>query len=223
MNTAFEEFNTLLDARHSCRAFQPVQIADETIQKIVETAQKIPSWCNAQPWQLLITRADSTQRFRQAMTQAVTSAEFNSDIDFPTKYQGIYKDRRRECGWQLYEAVGVQKGDRIGSSAQMAENYSFFGAPHVAVVTCPAELGSYGILDCGAFVTAFTLAAASLGVASIAQAAIAGYSDQVRAHFEIEPDRRVLCAISFGLPDLDHAANKFRTNRADFDAVVDWR
>ena len=55
--------------------------------------------------------------------------------------------------------------------AQMMRNYALFDAPHVAIVTAPAELGAYGAMDSGGFVTAFTLAATALGVATIAQAA----------------------------------------------------
>jgi len=157
------------------------------------------------------------------MMTAATQAGHNSDIAFPPKYEGIYKERRRICGWQLYDAVGVLKGDRSASTAQMAENYRFFGAPHVAVITTPKALGTYGVLDCGAFVTGFMLAATRHGVASIAQAAIAGFSAQVRNHFAIGDERDLVCAISFGLEDGTHPANGFRTTRAETDDVIDWR
>lgn len=217
------QFETLLRARHSCRGFLADQIGDSKIRAIVAAAQRVPSWCNAQPWQMIITRGQGTEDFRAAMAAAVQTAGYNSDIAFPAAYTGVYKDRRSVCGWQLYDAVGVQKGDRAASTEQMAENYRFFGAPHVAVITAPKDLGAYGVLDCGAFVTGFMLAAEAAGVASIAQAAIAGYSDQVRAHFAIETDRDVVCAISFGLRDKAHPANGFRTDRAMVEQVIDWR
>jgi nitroreductase len=81
-------------------------------------------------------------------------------------------------------------------------------------------LGPYGVLDCGAFVTAFTLAATAAGVATIPQAAIAGMSPIVRKVINLADDRDVLCAISFGYVDTDHPANQFRTNRADLDEVL---
>jgi len=219
----FENFETLLAARHSCRAFLPDQVADSTIAAIVAAAQRVPSWCNAQPWQVIITRGQATEDFRAAMARAVATAGHNADIPFPAGYDGIYKDRRSICGWQLYDAVGVVKGDRAASAAQMRENYRFFGAPHVAVVTSPKQLGTYGVLDCGAFVTGFMLAAEAAGVASIAQAAIAGYSAEVRAHLGVAADRDIVCVISFGLGDTGHPANGFRTARATPDQVIDWR
>ena len=77
-----------------------------------------------------------------------------------------------------------------------------------------SALGVYGAVDCGGFVTSFTLAAQALGVATIPQAALAFHSDVVRAHFGLSDDRRVVCGISFGYPDRAHKANSYRTSRA---------
>ncbi|NOX73657.1 MAG: nitroreductase [Alphaproteobacteria bacterium] len=218
-----EQFQALLRARHSCRGFLPKAVPDQVIKDIVKTAQLVPSWCNAQPWQVIVTRGAETEAFRGVMKQAMETASLNPDIPFPQHYEGVYRDRRSACGWQLYEATGVAKGDREASARQMARNFDLFGAPHVAIITTEAKLGSYGVLDCGAFVSAFMLAAAASGVASIAQAAIAGYSDEVRAHFGIPEGRHILCGISFGFEDAAHPANGFRTVRANLDEVLDLR
>jgi nitroreductase len=144
------------------------------------------------------------------------------DIPFPREYRGIYLERRRECGFQLYESVGVSRGDREGSSRQAQENFRLFGAPHVAIVTTEEALGSYGALDCGAYVANFTLAARSLGVATIAQAAIAAYSPFVREFFGLPTERQIICGISFGYEDQQHRANSFRTSRASLSEVITW-
>ncbi len=105
----------------------------------------------------------------------------------------------------------------------MLRNYALFDAPHVAIITAPAELGPYGAMDSGGFVTAFTLAATALGVATIAQAAIAAYAPLVREQLDIADDRLVLCAISFGYADTDAPINQFRTERADPADIIDWK
>lgn len=212
-----------LNARFSCRAFRPDPVADATITQIVTTAQKVPSWCNAQPWQLIITRGDATERFREALFDAASTTQAAPDLPWPEGYPGIYGDRRRACGFQLYDAVGIVKGDRAASAAQMMENYRLFGAPHVAIVTSARVLGPYGVMDTGGFVTAFCLAATAHGVATIPQAAIAAQAPFVRAHFDIPEDRMILCAISFGYADTEHPANSFRTDRAAPGDVIDWR
>ncbi len=215
--------NQLLYARHSCRAFRPDPVPRETIEAILTSASRVPSWCNAQPWHVIITSGDETDRFRVALQAEVAAAPAQPDMPFPTGYSGAYQDRRRACGWALYEAVGVEKGDREASARQMHKNFELFGAPHCAILSSPAELGPYGAMDCGGFVTAFTLAAQALGVASIPQAAIAAYGPFLHRYFAIPDDRLVLCAISFGLADPDHPANAFRTERASPTAFADWR
>jgi nitroreductase len=217
------QFKALLQARQSCRAFMPEPVPDAVIAEIATTAQAVPSWCNAQPWQVIVTRGEATERFRSFMLDTAKSASLNPDIPFPSVYEGIFRERRRACGWQLYEATGVAKGDRAASARQMAENYQFFGAPHMAIITTEAALGPYGVLDCGAFITGFMLAAEALDVASIAQAAIAAYSGEVRGYFGIPDSRQVVCGISFGRREKNHPANGFRTPRAPLAEVVDWR
>jgi nitroreductase len=105
----------------------------------------------------------------------------------------------------------------------MLKNFALFGAPHVALIHAPRDLGAYGALDCGAFITAFTLAAQALGVASIPQAAVASYGPFLHDHFAIPDDRMVLCGISFGYPNTQAPVNGFRTERATVADILEWQ
>lgn len=222
-DTAAETLDALLKARHSCRAFKPDPLPDALIEEIVATAGRVPSWCNAQPWQVIVTRAPETDRFRDALYAAATSQPARPDLDWPLQYTGLYRDRRRTCGFQLYDSLGIPKEDRAATQAQMLENYRLFGAPHVAIVTSEADLGPYGAMDSGGFVSLFTLAAEARGVASIPQAAVAAQAPFLRDWFGIPEHRHILCAISFGIEDTEHPANGFRTARAPLSEVIDWR
>jgi len=217
-----DSLTALLAGRHSCRAFLPRGVPRETIARILEMAQRTPSWCNTQPWQVIITSGAATDRFRAGLLAHVAGEKPASDIPFPREYRGAYLERRRACGWQLYKSVGIARGDREASARQGMENFRLFGAPHAAIVTTDEAQGAYGAVDCGAYVNNFMLAASSLGVASIAQAAIASQSKFVRSHFKLAPDRQVLCGIAFGFEDADHPANKYRTARASLTEVVTW-
>ncbi len=214
-------FAALLASRSSCRAFLPDPVPDDVIVEILTMAQQTPSWCNTQPWQVAVTEGAATDRFRRGLAEAVVTVGQAPDIAFPTDYLGVYRDRRKECALALYSSLGIA-GDRQASAAQTMKNFDLFDAPHVAIVTTDAALGTYGAVDCGLYLNTFLLAAQSLGVATVPQAAIAGCAPYVRDFFEIEDDREVLCAISFGYPDLTHPANAFRTTRADLDSVVTW-
>ncbi len=222
--TAYDTLHDTLKSRYSCRAFRPDPVPDATITDIVKAARHVPSWCNAQPWQVTITKGAATASFRSMISDlAAAGTPPAPDLAWPAGYSGAYADRRRSCGFQLYDAVGIAKSDRAGRAAQMMRNYALFDAPHVAIIHSPGELGPYGAMDSGGFVTAFTLAATALGIATIPQAAIAAYAPQVRDHLGIADDRLVLCAISFGYADTDHPANGFRTSRATSADIIDWK
>jgi len=217
-----EAFQRLLDERYSCRAFLPRQVDTGAITRMLQIAQRTPSWCNSQPWKLVITRGAGTERFRKSISDYAAGRKPEPDFAFPREYRGVYLERRRECGFQLYDSVGIARGDRAASARQTMENFRLFGAPHAMIVTTDEALGVYGVLDCGAWVNNFMLAARSLGVASIAQAALAAQPHFLRAYFGLPADRLVVCGMSFGYEDGAHPVNRFRTSRAAVDRVVTW-
>jgi nitroreductase len=212
----------LLQTRYSCRGFLARPVPRDTIRAILATAQRSASWCNAQPWKLHVASGPAVERLRTALGESARRETPAPDFAWPEAYRGVYQERRRECGWGLYASLGIAKGDREASTAQALENFRFFGAPHVAIVTTDAALGVYGAVDCGAYVGNFMLAAWSLGVATIAQAALASHPAPLREQLGIADDRLIVCGISFGYADPAHPANAFRTTRADPEDCVEW-
>jgi nitroreductase len=215
------DFEQVVNFRYSARMFLPEPVPDETVQRILALAQQTPSWCNSQPWQLVIPRGKATERFRQALYDHARSGVAPApDFPFPAAYLGVYRERRKVCGVQLYQSLGIGREDKAAAAEQSLENFRFFGAPHVAIVTTPAALGAYGMLDCGLYVQTFMLAARSLGVDSIAQAALASYPQFLRQFLGLPDDRKVVCGLSFGYADATHPIHSYRTERAALSEVV---
>lgn len=213
-----------LRARYSCRQFLDKPVPRDTIEAILDTAQLTPSWCNTQPWQIILLSGNETDRLREKLhAHAAGGAPSNPDFPFPPHYEGVYRDRRKVCGVQLYQALGIGKDDRAAAGEQALENFRFFEAPHVLLITTPENLGVYGAVDCGLYVSNFILAAREHGIDTIAQAALASYPDLLRVYFGLPPERKFVCGIAFGYGDSEHAINKYRTERADLVDVVDWR
>ena len=214
----------LLTARRSCRGFTDEQVPRADLERLLTAAQHTASWCNTQPWQVVVTSGEATGRLAEAFMSSDSTAPdggYGSDIEFPTDYRGAYQERRREVGWQLYDAVGVAKGDREASAREGMRNFEFFGAPHLAVIHAPAELGTYGVLDCGLYVDSFLLTAQAMGLGTCAQAAVAGRSPLLHQWFDIPDDRLIVCGIAFGHPDPEHPSAAFTSRRAPVgDAVT---
>src|SRR5579872_6371557 len=211
----------VLGERFSCRAFQPDPVPRPLIERMLKTAQRTASWCNSQPWQVVIASGAAGERFRKEIYAAASSgASDHGDFPFPREYRGVYLARRRESGFQLYNTLGIPRGDKAAYAKQALENFNFFGAPHVAIIHTDEALGVYGAIDCGAYVSNFMLAATALGVGAIAQAALAHQSGLIRQHFKLGDDRRVVCGISFGFPDHAHPINSYRTSRASVEEAA---
>jgi nitroreductase len=218
---AIETLEDLLASRYSCRAYKTDQVPRDVIERILLAAQKTASWCNSQPWQVTITSGAATTAFRDVLYPvAASGTPSTGDFPFPREYRGVYLDRRRESGFQLYNTLGIVRGDKAAYAEQALQNFNFFGAPHVAIITSDEALGVYGAVDCGGYVNNFMLAAQALGLATVPQAALAFHSAVVRQHFGMSDDRRVVCGISFGYPDREHKVNGYRTSRAQLADVA---
>ncbi|WP_280762204.1 nitroreductase [Prescottella agglutinans] len=210
----------LFTERWSCRAFQDIPVPREILDRLLAMAQRSPSWCNTQPWHITVIEGDALEAIRADFVEHAQTNSDASDFPFPARYTGQFLERRRECAWQLYDSVGIAKGDRQASGEQALENFRFFGAPAVAVITTEADLGTYGAVDCGVYVGHFLLAAQSLGLATIAQAALASHAPFLRERLGLPENRKIVVGISFGYADVDHPANGFRTSRAGMDTVA---
>lgn len=219
---AGEVLDRLLRERHSCRAFLPQQVPRALQETIFGTAQRAASWCNSQAWQVSVASGAALQRLCAALVAGAEAGEHQSDFPFPPSYTGRYLERRRECGFQLYEAVGVARGDREGYARQTLQNFRAFGAPHVAILTSDPGLGVYGAVDVGGYVQVLLLAMQAHGVAAIPQAALASQSARLKSMLGIDAERKVVCGVSFGYEDREHPANSYRTRRAPVSEAVAW-
>jgi len=159
----------LLAERFSCRAFRLEPVPRPVIERILRAAQRTASWCNSQPWQVIIASGEAKERFRKEIYASASSGTpDDGDFPFPREYRGVYLARRRESGFQLYNTLGIPRGDKLAYAKQSLENFNFFGAPHVAIVHTDEALGVYGAIDCGGYVSNFMLAAQALGLGVIA-------------------------------------------------------
>lgn len=218
----YETLARLAATRHSCRAFEERAVPRADIERMLALAQRTASWCNTQPWQVTVTSGATTTALAERLVAAAVSGERRSDLPGPAAYTGVYRERRRDAGYGLYAGLGIDRSDGDARTRQALENFRFFGAPHTAIITTDRDLGTYGAIDCGAYVAVLLLAAESLGLGAIAQAAIATVSDAVREFLELPEDRLVVCAVSFGYADDGHPANGFRVGRAAVDQAITW-
>lgn len=203
----------LLAGRSSTRAFLPAPLPRPQIEALFAAAQRAPSWCNVQPWRVIVTEPPFTAALGADVLAAYEAGERGPEIAFPAEYPAPYLGHRRQCAGALYRAMGIGRGDDAGRAEAWRRNYTFFGAPHLAVVTVDRRLGPYALVDVGVWLGFVLAQAEAMGIATCPMASPAAYPGPLRRHLAIEPEQAILLAIALGHADPDAPANQCRTGR----------
>jgi len=213
-------FDEVMRERWSCRGFLPDPVPQTVLLEAFEVAQQTASWCNTQPWHAHLLGGEALQALSGRLVEAVTAGAYTPDLPMPTEFPGVYGERRRQAGYALYEALGIAREDRPARAEQMLKNFTFFGAPHAAVITSDRAQGTYAHIDTGAYVGNLMHALTARGVATCAQAAIAMQSAVVREVLGLPDDRVVVCGMAIGYADPEHPANRIRIPRGPVEGAV---
>jgi nitroreductase len=212
----------LLSARVSVRAFRPEVLPRERLAALFATAQRAASWCNIQPWRVVVTAPPTTGAVRAALLAAAKAGLPSPDVAFPLNYPEPYGTHRRACAGALYGAMGLARDDKAGRYDAWLRNFELFDAPHVAIVSVDKRLGPYAFLDIGVWLGTLLAAAAADGIATCPMASLATYPKPLRALLPISDAEHVLFGIALGLADDAAPANTCRTTRAPLDANLQF-
>lgn len=209
-----------LKARHSVRGFSSREVPRDLLTHIFTAAQASPSWCNIQPWRVVVTSGDATRELTRRLTSAAEAGTPTTDFDWPGAYPEPYATHRRECGKALYEAMSVARTDHEARQKAWMRNFLAFDAPHIAIVGMDKRLGLYPAIDVGCWLQSVLLLAASEGVATCAQASLASYAPAIREFVGFEEHVGMVFGIAIGYEDDTVAANACRTSRGELSANV---
>ncbi|MDO5668140.1 MAG: nitroreductase [Alcaligenaceae bacterium] len=200
-------FQEVVRARYSCRGFKPDPVPSELMMQVLEEAQLAPSNCNTQPWSVHIVSgaklAELSTLLHQKNQEQVYTPDFTFDLN---DYGGVYQERQKAQGKAYYEGLGIARDDVEGRRRAEGYNFSFFNAPHVALLFMPpfgdcvraaGDIGMYG--------QTFLLSLAARGLAGIPQTSLGFFADTIREFLGITGNHKMLFGISFGYPD-DQAA-----------------
>jgi nitroreductase len=220
MTDFLKVFTDLVTERRSVRAFLPEAVAQSELESIFGLAQRAPSNCNTQPWQVAVASGQSIENLRSKILPAFSAGEWTMDFPYDGKYQGAYKERQYKAAADLYDALGITRENKVARNEQFMKNYEFFGAPHVAFLFLPEPFGLREAADLGMYAQTLMLSIAAHGLASCPQTALSFNCDLVRQELDIDPANKLLFGLSFGFEDTQHAANACRTDRAELSDTV---
>ncbi len=198
-----------VQTRRTIRAFKDEPVPEEVIREVLELARHAPSNSNTQPWRIDIVSGAARQRLQDAIFAEI-QAGVKPYPAFPpggTGLKGRYKERQRECAFQYFAAVGIDKEDKKARMGLSMKNWEFFGAPHAAFLSYPATMHRANAIDMGIFLQTIMLLFVERGVASCPQGALATYPGPVKAMLPVPEENAILCGLSFGYADTEAQIN----------------
>jgi len=234
-----EDFSQFLASRRSTRDFLSTQVPPEIIEQILKDGLTAPSWSNTRPFKVAVASGDIRDRISteflsrwSVLSKIMRKGIMNklrivySRYGLPTSnrlivkpYPSELKPRAERVGREMYEILGVARGDRTARDQQWAKNYSFFGAPVELFVYVHKSLHIYAASDAGLMMQNLMLSAHAHGLGTCAQGAVAIWDDVVRKEFNVPKGYRLLCGISLGYPS-ETSINDFKANRLEVEELT---
>jgi len=207
----------MLAERKSTRAFLDKQVDVKLIEDILDIARQAPSGANTQPWQVAVVSGSTKDELTAEIESAFRSGE-KAKMDYqyyPLDWQGVYKNRRRACGLQMYSTLEIGREDKQRQVDQWAANYRGFDAPVILFFVMDGIMETGSFLDYGMFIQSVMLAAQEMGLATCPQAALAEYPSIVKKKLGYADDTILLAGMALGYEDKDAVINSYRTPREE--------
>ncbi|EJF75042.1 nitroreductase [Bartonella alsatica] len=220
-NFPIDIFQCIL-SRKSIRAFTNQSVSQETIKEILKFAARAPSGTNLQPWQVIVLTGDVLQKLGEELSQlALSGVKGEREYHYyPRQWREPYLSRRRKIGMDLYNSLGIQKGEQEKILHQKARNFSFFGAPVGFLFTMDNDMEMGSWLDLGMFMQTIMLAARGFGLDTCPQAAFADYHKQIRTLLSVPSNQNIICGMALGYRDMNAPENNFETEREPIENFV---
>lgn len=210
--------------RKSIRAFLDKPVKRELIEDVLALAARSPSGANAQPWKVRVLTGETLENFCKTLHGLVTSEVVvnREHRYYPTEWHEPYLARRRVVGWQLYNSVGIERGEKEKMRLQQERNFTFFDAPVGLIFTMDQEFPIGSWLDMGMFMHSIMIAARSYGLDTCAEASFIDYAKQVRELLMIGENEKLICGMALGYRDPAAPVNNFNTERAPLSEFVSF-
>lgn len=209
--------------RRSVRDFGGDPVSSTLVREILETARCAPSGGNLQPWHVHIVGGHT---YRKLIDATQTQFDINPSGEplyhhpYPPDLTEIYRERRRTIGHQLYEIVGVKRGDRTAKLQYLRRNYEFFGAPVGMIFTIEQQMEPLQWVDLGMFIQTIMLLATEQGLATCCQGAWSLFTPIIRETLGIANHHIVACGMAMGYADDTALINRLESQRASLDEIA---
>jgi nitroreductase len=222
--TMQNEFLALITTRHCKRAFLDRSVPRGTLENVLRAAAHAPSSRNNQPWQVAVLSGAAREGLALKLCEAFDSgiAPKADYVNRPALLPPEVQARTQAAGSGVFRAKGIAREDDAARRAHQRDNLRFYGAPVALIFHLPADAVAGTFLEMGFFLQNVMLGLVACGLASCPQYSVASYSDIIRAHLGIGPDRLIVCGMSVGYMDERAPINQFIPERLSLEQYTQW-
>ncbi|MBK6639153.1 MAG: nitroreductase [Rhodocyclaceae bacterium] len=218
-----------VSSRHSVRAFLPKPVEQALLDHILSVSARAPSGTNLQPWRVHVLTGAGRQRlvdavcaeFDRYVGRPPSESPHVAEYDYyPREFFGVYKDRRRKIGFDLYALLGIGKEDKARMAHQHRRNYAFFDAPVGLIFTIDRRMGKGSWLDYGMFLQNIMIVAKAHGLDTCPQAAWVEYHRVIGKQLGFGEQEQLVCGMALGYADSAALENTLVTERVSLPELV---
>jgi len=212
--------------RTSIRAFTDQVVTEEMVREIIDAARWAPSGGNLQGWKIIVVSGaekDACISLAQNTLAANPRGEVGDKPIYPAELGEPYRSRRFKVGEDMYALLGIGRDDKGARFANLAKNYTFFGAPVGMFFVIDNCMGHGQWAHLGMLMQSICLAATERGLATCMQEAWGMVRTSLHTHFALPANEMIYCGLALGYPDPNAPVNALRSDRASVDEITTFR
>ena len=211
-----------IENRRSIRGFLPKPVPQEILRQVLALGSRAISANNIQPWEFWVVTCEPLDQLRRANVEDLYGGAPEAEHMGVPSY-GIYRERGKTIGKQLFTAMGIARDDREKRAWWSERGFRFFDAPATIFLCLDRDLDLEKFaFDIGCVAQNICLAAMEFGLGTCVEDQAVMYQRGLRQLLKIPPDRRPVTGIAIGYPDESFPANGVVSQRDPVDSVTTW-
>ena len=222
------ELMEAIRVRKSVRAYKTDPVPVDTLMNLVRQAVRAPSSVNSQPWEFFLITGEALDALRKAYVEQVRAGVApHPEVAIPKQkgsapgLEGVYRDRQITLAKQMFQILGIAKGEKDKMQAWTESMYRFYDAPAAVVLVIDRSLVSgWPLVDTGVMAGTLAYAALNFGLGTCVIRSIVDYPEQLRSVAGIPESKQIVVGMAVGYPDWDAPINKLETDREAVENLV---
>lgn len=208
-----------INSRHSTRKFTDRPVEQDVIKKIIQLAQRAPSWVNSQPWQVYCAMGDSLAQIKTAYhKEDLAGNHGHPDLAVMSRDDWSLETQENMKKWRHGIVHHFATFEEAHDQMTTASN-TLYNSPVILYITIPLASPDWSIFDAGAFAENIMLAATDQGLSSIPTYNSVRFPEILHRLLNVPEDERFIVGVSLGYED-ESKINSYRSERRPLGEVL---